>query len=56
MLAGYPTHPRNCGVFATYDRQASQGRNFKMRGASFSATVPAKILTAEADGLGLLDC
>jgi len=55
MLAGYRAHPQDCGVFATYDRQALQGRNSKMRGATFSATVPAKILTGEADNLGLRD-
>ena len=55
MSAGGTTPVRGCGVFATYDRQVSQGRNSKMRGANFSLTVPAKILTAESRNLGLGD-
>ena len=55
MSTGHATHLRGCGVFATYDRQALQGRNFKMRGANFSLTAPAKILTAETHNLGLRD-
>jgi hypothetical protein len=55
MSAGCTTQVRGCGVFATYDRQVSQRRNFKMHGANFSLTVPAKILTAETHNLGLGD-
>jgi hypothetical protein len=56
MFAGCITNPRNHRSFATYDRQASQGRKFKMRGANISATVTAKILTGQAHGLSLRDC